>query len=157
MKCPYCNDVANKVIDSRLAGNSLSIRRRRECLECSRRFTTYERIEKVLFMVIKKDGRREPFQREKLLGGVLKACEKRPVSTQDIENLVEEIGKEVKEKFYDEVSSGKIGEIVMLSLRKLDEIAYVRFASVYRQFTDVGDFLKEVERFSRAKSKRKGK
>ncbi len=155
MKCPYCNKVDNKVIDSRLAGNSLSVRRRRECLECSRRFTTYERIERVPFMVIKKDGRREPFQREKLLSGVLKACEKRPVSTQDIEDLVEEIEKEVKEKFYDEVSSDKIGEIVMRSLRKLDEIAYVRFASVYRQFTDIEDFLKEVERFSHAKSKKR--
>lgn len=157
MKCPYCSNAADKVIDSRLASNSLSVRRRRECLECSRRFTTYERIEKVPFMVIKKDGRREPFQREKLLGGLLKACEKRPVSTQNIEDLVEEIEKEVKEKFYDEVSSDKIGGIVMQELRKLDEIAYVRFASVYRQFTDVEDFLKEVERFSHAKSKRKGK
>jgi len=106
-------------------------------------------------MVIKKDGRREPFQREKLLGGLLKSCEKRPVSTADIENLVEEIEKEVKEKFYDEVSSGKIGEIVMRSLRRMDDIAYVRFASVYRQFTDVDDFLKEVQRFSH--TRRRGK
>ncbi|MEE8179587.1 MAG: transcriptional regulator NrdR [bacterium] len=155
MKCPYCNKVDNKVVDSRLASNSLSVRRRRECLECGRRFTTYERIESVPFMVVKKDGRREPFQREKLLGGLLKACEKRPVSTQNIEDLVEEIEKEVKEKFYDEVSSEKIGKIVMQELRKLDEIAYVRFASVYRQFTDIGDFLKEVERFSHSKGKRR--
>ncbi len=155
MKCPYCSNVANKVIDSRLASNSLSIRRRRKCLKCSRRFTTYERIESAPFMVIKKDGGREPFQREKLLNGLLKACEKRPVSTADIENLVEEIEKEVKEKFYDEVSSGKIGEIVMRSLRKMDDIAYVRFASVYRQFTDVDDFLKEVKRFSHTKRGRK--
>ncbi len=151
MKCPYCNELDNKVIDSRLASNSLSVRRRRECLECSRRFTTYERIESVPFMVVKKDGRREPFHREKLLGGLLKACEKRPVSTQHIEDLVEEIEKEVKEKFYDEVSSDKIGEIVMRSLRKMDDIAYVRFASVYRQFTDIEDFLKEVNKFSHAK------
>ncbi len=153
MRCPYCSNVENKVIDSRLSGNSLSIRRRRECLKCSRRFTTYERIETVLFMVVKKDGRREPFQREKLLNGLLKACEKRPISATDIENLVEEIEKEVKEKFYDEVSSDKIGEIVMRSLRKMDDIAYVRFASVYRQFTDVDDFLKEVKRFSHTRRK----
>ncbi|MDD5454601.1 MAG: transcriptional regulator NrdR [Candidatus Ratteibacteria bacterium] len=153
MKCPYCANVENKVIDSRLSGNSLSIRRRRECLKCSRRFTTYERIETVPFMVIKKDGRREPFQREKLLSGLLKACEKRPVSTADIENLVEDIEREVKEKFYDEVSSDKIGEVVMRSLRKMDDIAYVRFASVYRQFTDVDDFLKEVKRFSHTRRK----
>lgn len=153
MKCPYCNNVTNSVVDSRLAGNSLSIRRRRECLKCNRRFTTYERIESAPFMIVKKDGRREPFQREKLLSGLLKACEKRPVSTADIENLVEEIEKEVKEKFYDEVSSDKIGEIVMRSLRKMDDIAYVRFASVYRQFTDVDDFLKEVKRFSHTRRK----
>ncbi len=151
MKCPYCNNVTNKVVDSRLTSNCLSIRRRRECLKCGRRFTTYERIESIPFMVIKKDGRREPFQREKLLGGLLKACEKRPISAQSIEDLVEGIEKEVKEKFYDEVSSVKIGEIVMRCLRKLDDIAYVRFASVYRQFTDVGDFLKEVKRFSHTK------
>jgi len=153
MKCPYCSNIENKVIDSRLSGNFLSVRRRRECLKCSRRFTTYERIESIPFMVVKKDGRREPFQREKLLSGLIKACEKRPVSTADIENLVEDIEKEVKEKFYDEVSSDKIGEIVMKSLRKMDDIAYVRFASVYRQFTDVDDFLKEVKRFSHTRRK----
>jgi transcriptional repressor NrdR len=148
MKCPYCGNLTNKVIDSRLAGNSLSIRRRRECFKCSRRFTTYERIEQVPFMVVKKDGRREPFQREKLLDGLLKACGKRPISTQDIEDLVEEIERDVKEKFYDEVSSKKIGQMVMQNLRKLDEIAYVRFASVYRQFKDIEDFSKELKRFS---------
>ena len=155
MKCPYCSKVKNKVIDSRLAGNALSVRRRRECLKCHRRFTTYERIESVPFMVVKKDGRRELFNREKLLSGVLKACEKRPISTQSIEELVEEVEKEVKEKFYDEVSSGKIGEIVIKSLRKMDDIAYVRFASVYRQFTDVGDFLKELKNFSHNKRRRR--
>ncbi len=155
MKCPYCGDVANKVIDSRLTTNSLSIRRRRKCLKCSRRFTTYERIESVPFMVIKKDGRREPFQREKLLSGLIRSFEKRPVSTADIEDLVEETEREVKEKFYDEVSSEKIGAIIMRSLRKMDDIAYVRFASVYRQFTDVDDFLKEVKQFSHTKRRRK--
>ena len=155
MKCPYCSKVKNKVIDSRLAGNSLSIRRRRECLKCHRRFTTYERIETVPFMVVKKDGRRELFNREKLLSGVLKACEKRPISTRNIEELVEEVEKEVKEKFYDEVASGKIGEIVMRSLRKMDDIAYVRFASVYRQFTDIDDFLKELKNFSHTKKRRR--
>lgn len=148
MKCPFCGAVDSKVVDSRLASNSLSIRRRRECLKCERRFTTYERIEQVPFMVVKKDGRREPFQREKLLAGLITACEKRPISTQDIENLVEGIERDIKEKFYDEISSKKIGQMVMKDLRKLDEVAYVRFASVYRQFAEVGDFLKELEKFS---------
>ena len=118
MKCPYCKSVTDKVIDSRLASDSLAIRRRRECLECSRRFTTYERIEEVPFMVIKKDGRRELFQREKLLGGIRRACEKRPVAAGKVEELTDGIEREIKEKFYDEVPSEKIGKLVMESVMK---------------------------------------
>ncbi|HIE43973.1 MAG TPA: transcriptional repressor NrdR [Candidatus Omnitrophica bacterium] len=154
MKCPFCGNLANKVIDSRLTSNFLSIRRRRECLGCRRRFTTYERIEEVPFMVVKKDGRREPFQREKLLKGILKACEKRPVATEKVEMLVERIERDVKERSYDEASSERIGEMVIEGLKNLDRVAYIRFASVYRQFTDIEDFLKEVEQFS--KQRRRG-
>ncbi len=145
MKCPYCGSVKDKVVDSRISKDFSSIRRRRECLSCGRRFTTYERIEESPLMVIKKDGRREPFQREKLRIGIEKACEKRPISMETIEEMVEEIEREIKNNFYREVPSREIGEKVMQRLNNLDHIAYVRFASVYREFRDVSDFIKEVK------------
>ncbi len=145
MKCPFCSNLENKVIDSRLSKDGNVIRRRRECLDCERRFTTYERIEDVLPSVVKKDERREPFDRIKILNGIKKACEKRPVSIDTIENAVEEIEREFQGFSEREVKSADIGERVMKALYKLDEVAYVRFASVYREFKDVSDFMVEVQ------------
>ena len=147
MRCPYCGSKNDSVIDSRIAKNGASVRRRRECLKCKRRFTTYEYVERIPLMVIKKDGRREPFDRQKLMNGLLKACEKRPVSVARLEKLVEEIERRLEKKHDAEVNSKEIGELVMKSLHSLDEIAYVRFASVYRQFKDVGQFVKELKKF----------
>lgn len=144
MKCPFCGQVEDKVVDSRMGSDSLSIRRRRECLGCGKRFTTYEYIEEASLMVIKKDGRREAFDRKKILAGITKACEKRPISIEKMEELVDSIERSVMKKFDREVSSEEIGELVMESLSKLDEVAYVRFASVYRQFKDVSQFMKEL-------------
>ena len=145
MKCPFCSNLENKVIDSRLSKDGNVIRRRRECLDCERRFTTYERIEDVLPSVVKKDERREPFDRTKILNGIKKACEKRPVSIDTIENAVDEIEREFQGFSEREVRSADIGERVMKALHKLDEVAYVRFASVYREFKDVSDFMVEVQ------------
>jgi len=144
MKCPYCGHNQDKVIDSRETQEATAIRRRRECLLCNKRFTTYEYIEKTPIMVIKKDGRRESFNRQKILSGILKACEKRPISIEQLEKLVDEIELEIQKKFDQEVESRFIGEIVMEKLKNLDEVAYVRFASVYRHFKDINQFLREL-------------
>ncbi len=149
MRCPYCGNKNDSVIDSRGSKNAASVRRRRECLKCKKRFTTYEYVERIPLMVIKKDGRREPFDREKLMKGVVVACEKRPVSMKKIEDLADRIERFLEKKHDSEVSSREIGELVMKELHDLDEIAYVRFASVYRQFKDVGQFVKELKKFLR--------
>jgi len=145
MKCPYCGKGRDKVIDSRLSSDGRSIRRRRNCLKCKRRFTTYEYIEEVPLMVIKKDGRREPFDRKKILSGVIKACEKRPISMGKLEDMVEQIERHIQKSFEKEVEAKEIGEVVMTKLAELDEVAYVRFASVYRQFKDIKQFMKELK------------
>ena len=144
MKCPFCSQLENKVIDSRLSKDHNVIRRRRECLTCSKRFTTYERIEEVLPLVIKKDGRREPFDRAKIFSGMKKACAKRPISINIIEHAVERVEQSFQDKGEKEIESAKIGEKIMEELHQIDEVAYVRFASVYRQFKDITDFMKEV-------------
>ena len=147
MKCPFCNNIEDKVIDSRMSGEGVSIRRRRECLKCEKRFTTYEYIEKAPLMVIKRDGTRKRFDREKIKEGIMKACEKRPVSMDELEKIVEEIEREVQKKADNEIKSTIIGNMVMEKLYDLDEVAYVRFASVYRRFKDVSHFKKELEKF----------
>jgi transcriptional repressor NrdR len=145
MKCPACHYKETKVVDSRLSGEGASIRRRRECLKCEKRFTTYEYIEQVPLMVVKKDGRRQPFDRSKIIAGFLKACEKRPVGIDQIEEVTCEIERSLQKKFDREVSSVAIGELIMEKLSVLDEVAYVRFASVYRQFRDVNQFMQELK------------
>jgi len=144
MRCPYCKSNDDKVIDSRTSGDAAVIRRRRECLECGRRFTTYETIEEIQLRVIKKDGSRVPFDRAKLRAGILKACEKRPVSQEQIEEICRRIEAQLNEMFDKDVSSQFVGNLVMNELRKLDPVAYVRFASVYREFKDVEQFLEEL-------------
>ena len=144
MKCPYCGHIEDKVIDSRGASDNEVIRRRRECLKCGKRFTTYESIEVTPLMVIKKDGRREPFDRKKVLAGLIKACEKRPVSVEQLESLVDDLERDVLKRFEREVSSSEVGQWVMERLHQIDEVAYVRFASVYRQFKDINEFLREL-------------
>ena len=145
MKCPFCADTENKVIDSRLSKEGYVIRRRRECLACNRRFTTYERIEEIPLMIIKKDGRREEFNRDKIRTGITKACEKRNVSMNSIEDFLDELEQELRETGKKEISSSIVGERVINRLHDLDEIAYVRFASVYREFKDVNDFIQELK------------
>lgn len=145
MKCPSCNFAETKVVDSRLSGDGSAIRRRRECLKCERRFTTYEYVEYVPLMVIKRDGRRQPFDRKKIVSGMVKACEKRPVSIDKMEELTVEIERAVQKKFEREVDSKVVGELIMEKLAGLDEVAYVRFASVYRQFKDVNQFMSELK------------
>lgn len=145
MKCPYCKHEEDKVVDSRSSGEGYLIRRRRECLKCGRRFTTYEKVEEVPLMVIKKDGRREPFDRKKVLSGIMKACEKRPIGMDVLEGTVDEIEGALEKRFEKEVDSSQVGELVMKKLHKLDDVAYVRFASVYRQFKDVTQFMEEVK------------
>ena len=145
MKCPFCLHEDDKVIDSRSSNEGKSVRRRRECLKCKKRFTTYEYVEEVPLMVIKKDGRRESFDRNKIISGILKACEKRPVSVEKVEALVDKVEKELQKSFDKEVKAGVIGELAMDYLHKLDEVAYVRFASVYRQFKDINHFMKELK------------
>ena len=146
MKCPFCDNLDTKVIDSRPKEDGHVIRRRRECEVCGKRFTTYEKIEENIVMVIKKDGRREAFDRNKLINGIVKACEKRPVAVADMERVVDEIEKQINNEMSKEVESTRIGEMLMEALKELDEVAYVRFASVYRQFTDVNTFIKEIEK-----------
>ncbi|MFA5638341.1 MAG: transcriptional regulator NrdR [Anaerovoracaceae bacterium] len=146
MKCPFCEYPDTKVIDSRQTEEGQAIRRRRECENCNKRFTTYEKIEEMILMVVKKDGRREPFDRNKVLTGIIKACEKRPVSMTDIEKTVNDIERSLNNMMEKEVASSFVGELIMEKLKELDEVAYVRFASVYRQFTDVNTFVAEVEK-----------
>lgn len=145
MKCPFCGYTKSKVVDSRPAEDGEKIRRRRECLKCSRRFTTYEVIETIPIMVIKKDKSREAFDRNKLLRGLVRACEKRPVSVELLDSMVEEIEADLQNSLQREVPSSKIGELVMEKLKSVDEVAYVRFASVYRQFGDISSFMQELK------------
>lgn len=145
MKCPFCANAENKVIDSRISKDGKAIRRRRECLGCGKRFTTYEFVEDILPMVVKKDGRREVFDRMKIRNGVMKACEKRPISMEAMEKIVENVEQDCQEFQGDEITSTVIGEKVMNELKALDGVAYVRFASVYRQFRDVGEFMTELK------------
>lgn len=147
MRCPYCRSKRDKVVDSRSIRNDQAVRRRRECLKCHKRYTTYEYVEEIPLMVIKSDGRREPFDRQKILNGLIKACEKRPISLERLENIVTKIETQLQNKFVKEVKSKVIGEMIMKSLHSLDEVAYVRFASVYRQFRDVSQFMKELKTF----------
>jgi transcriptional repressor NrdR len=144
MRCPFCGHDEDRVIDSRPSDEGSAIRRRRECISCGARFTTYEKVENLPLLVIKKDGTREPFDREKLMSGILKSCEKRPVSTAQVENLVSSIEAQTQNSLKREISSRDIGEMVMEGLKQIDEVAYVRFASVYRQFKDVNSFLQEL-------------
>jgi transcriptional repressor NrdR len=145
MKCPFCGNTENKVIDSRISKDGDAIRRRRECVSCGKRFTTYEFVEEVLPTVVKKDGRREPFDRTKIRSGIKKACEKRPISTDVIESIVDRIEQRCQEYPDKEIPASVIGEQVMKELQNLDGVAYVRFASVYREFRDVSDFLEELK------------
>lgn len=146
MKCPFCDNPDTKVIDSRHTEEGHAIRRRRECDKCGKRFTTYEKVEEMILMVVKKDGRREAFDRNKIRGGIIKACEKRPVPLASIEAVVDDIERGLNNMMEKEVDSTFIGELIMEQLKKLDEVAYVRFASVYRQFTDVNTFVAEIEK-----------
>jgi transcriptional repressor NrdR len=145
MRCPECGFTEDKVVDSRTTKDGEAIRRRRECLECGRRYTTYEYIERAPLIVVKKDGRREQYAREKIVTGLIKACEKRPVSREQIDRLMAEVEAVVFEKFRNEVESSEIGNEVIERLRALDEVAYVRFASVYRQFKDINQFMNELK------------
>lgn len=145
MICPFCRVDNDRVIDSRTSQDGLAIRRRRECLHCKRRFTTYERVEEMSLKVIKKDGNRVPFEREKIKRGLEKACWKRPIGENDVERVVTNIENEVYKTYDSEIPSGELGELVMRHLRQLDQIAYVRFASVYREFKDVREFVSELE------------
>lgn len=151
MKCPFCGFMESKVVDSRATEEGSSIRRRRECIDCGRRFTTYERLDEIPLMVVKKDGRREVFSRDKIITGVLKASQKRPISYTVIENLAREIERDLRNQMDREVSSQIIGEMVMERLRQIDEVTYVRFASVYRQFKDIGRFMEELEKLRQDK------
>jgi transcriptional repressor NrdR len=144
MKCPFCGTLDNRVIDSRLSQGGEVTRRRRECDGCARRYTTYERVEQVLPLVVKKDSRREPFDRIKVLGGLRRACEKRPVSSEALERLVDKIERELVETGEKEVPSSQVGERIMEGLREIDQVAYVRFASVYRSFKDIHEFMAEL-------------
>jgi len=154
MKCPFCAFSDDKVIDSREARTGDLIRRRRECLKCGRRFTTYERIDEIPYMVIKKDGRRERFDRQKILQGLLKSCEKRPVPTAKLEGLVDEVERFVHEASQRERTTTEIGELLMARLKKLDKVAYVRFASVYMDFKDVKEFMKELKGLLRDRTRK---
>ena len=155
MKCPYCSKIDNKVIDSRLSKDGRTIRRRRECMDCDRRFTTYERLEDTLPMVIKKDGRRESFNREKIIEGIKKSCQKRPVSVTKIEEFVDSLEVYFQELGKKEIESKEIGERVISNLKDWDEVAYVRFASVYRQFKDINEFMAELEDILKSRGEEK--
>jgi transcriptional repressor NrdR len=145
MRCTYCGFLESKVIDSRESKKGISIRRRRECLSCKRRFTTYEKVEEIPYMVVKKDGTRQPFDTQKLLRGMMKACEKRPIQISQLEEIIEEIESRLQERPDKEIGVAEIGELVMDRLKGLDKVAYVRFASVYREFGDVAEFRRELE------------
>ena len=159
MKCPYCDNSDTKVIDSRPTEEGQAIRRRRECEKCGRRFTTYEKVEELTLMVVKKDGSREAFDRNKIVNGIIKACEKRPVPMVKIEKIVSDIERGIINMLQKEMQSSLIGEFVMEHLKELDDVAYVRFASVYRQFTDAESFRREIEKLLKANdnNKKKGK
>lgn len=154
MKCPFCSAPETRVVDSRLAREGNSIRRRRECGTCDRRFTTYERIEDILPLVVKKDGRREPFDRAKIIAGMRRACEKRPIPVADIEKIVDQLEMCFQESGEREIAASRIGEAVMQALHDLDEVAYVRFASVYRQFKDINEFMDELTDILRQQKQR---
>lgn len=146
MRCPYCGLGDSRVLETRLADEGYSIRRRRECLGCQKRFTTYEKLDDLPLLVVKKDGRREPFDRHKILNGLIRSCEKRPVPLETLENLVAEIERRLRsDSLKREVSTTEIGEIVIEELKQIDQVAYVRFASVYREFKDVNTFIREIE------------
>ena len=146
MKCPYCGYSESKVVDSRPTDEEAAIRRRRECEKCGKRFTTYEKIEEMPLIIVKKDGSREVYQRSKMMNGLLRACEKRPISISQIEAIADDIEKELYNSMDKEIDSKKIGELVMNRLKKIDDVAYVRFASVYRQFKDINTFLEELNK-----------
>jgi len=145
MKCPYCSHLGDKVVDSRESKEGEAIRRRRECLDCGKRFTSYERIDEIPYMVVKKDGSRERFERQKLVAGLLKACEKRPVSATALDGVADRVESSLQERPEKEIATTEIGGFVMEELKKLDKVAYVRFASVYRHFRDVGEFMNELK------------
>lgn len=151
MKCPFCSSNESKVVDKRDTEGAVATRRRRECLSCHKRFTTYERLETLPITVVKKDKTREQFDREKLISGVLKACEKRPVSREQVEALIDEVETELKNADATEIDSKKIGELTVKKLKKLDKVAYIRFASVYKDFKDIDDFTKELSKLTKKK------
>jgi transcriptional repressor NrdR len=154
VKCPFCDDVEDKVVDSRMAKEGEVIRRRRECLSCKRRYTTYERVEETMPAVVKKDGRREPFDRGKIVSGLKKACEKRPISTATIEGVTDRIEKRIQDMGETEIVSTAVGEEVMKELSQLDQVAYVRFASVYREFKDIDQFMEEIKSLAQQRRER---
>jgi transcriptional repressor NrdR len=154
VKCPFCDELEDKVVDSRMAKEGEVIRRRRECLGCKRRYTTYERVEEILPMVVKKDGRRESFDRTKILAGLKKACEKRPISTGTIEDVTDRIEKRIQEMGETEIESRIVGEELMKELHQLDQVAYVRFASVYREFKDIDQFMDELKTLAQQRRER---
>ena len=151
MKCPYCANLGDKVVDSRESKEGEVIRRRRECLECGKRFTSYERIDEIPYMVVKKDGTRERFERQKLVAGLLKACEKRPVSVAALEGVADRVEATLQERPEREMGTDEVGRLVMDELKRLDKVAYVRFASVYRHFRDIGEFMNELKGLLNAK------
>ena len=152
MRCPFCGHIEDKVVDSREAKDGDSIRRRRECLECGRRFTSYERIDEIPYMVVKKDGKRESFDRNKVLAGLMRACEKRPISMTQLESIVDEIEKELQDSSDREIPTTDIGKIIMRRLKAIDKVAYVRFASVYLEFEDVSAFMTELKDLVRSRT-----
>ena len=156
MKCPYCGNMDSKVVDSRLSDDGASIRRRRECTSCGKRYTTYEKVESTPILVIKNNGNRQIFDINKIKKGIIKACEKRPVPMAKIEKMVSDIEKQVNNTLAQEISSKKIGEMVMEGLKELDEVAYVRFASVHRQFKDINTLLEEIKKLTQADALKKG-
>ncbi len=153
MRCPFCTHLEDKVVDSREAKDGDSIRRRRECMGCGRRFTSYERIDEIPYMVIKKDGRRETFDRSKIMAGLLRACEKRPISSLQLEEIVDSVEKFVQDSSDREVATSELGKLIMRRLKGLDKVAYVRFASVYLEFEDVSEFMSELKNLVRARDK----
>ena len=153
MKCPFCGFLEDKVVDSREAKDGDSIRRRRECLQCGRRFTSYERIDEIPYMVVKKDGRREIFERGKIMAGLLRACEKRPISASQLESIVADVEKNVQDSTDREMPTSDLGKVIMRRLKELDKVAYVRFASVYLEFEDVSEFMTELKYLVQARDK----
>ena len=153
MRCPFCTRIEDKVVDSREAKDGDSIRRRRECLNCGRRFTSYERIDEIPYMVVKKDGKRETFERGKIMSGLLRACEKRPISTAQLETIVDDAERYVQDSLDRELATNEIGKVIMRRLKALDKVAYVRFASVYLEFEDVSEFMTELKDLVRSRDR----